>query len=225
MGGDCMAALQPAIDALGLGGRGYENNMPELIQGESGGDPSAQNPSGASGCGQTMPDTFSAFAQPNCTDIFDPMCNLMASMAYQEAAYGGPVDWSAGGYRNGGRIPGAGGAMKMIMGHAGERVLTVGQNRIFESFVDTVTRGGGVAGLGGLGQGDPGRAVRGSVVGGDLSISITNDLSGLTVQGPVTPEELEDMIDEKSRETANGVLSALGGERLGYSPRYASRRT
>jgi hypothetical protein len=107
-GGDCASQLQPAIDQLGVSGRGYENTMPGLIQCESGGDSGAINDwdSNAAagtpsiGCTQMIQPTFDAYAQPNCTDISDPLCNIMASIAYQEARYGGPVPgcpYNAGG--------------------------------------------------------------------------------------------------------------------------------
>lgn len=141
-GGDCMGALPAAIKAAGLEGKGYENSMPGLINCESGGDPKAQNPSGASGCGQMMPPTFDAYKSSGCNDIFDPMCNLLASLAYQEAAYGGPVPGCP--YLTGGVVPGMG--QQMIMAHGGERVLTQAQNKTFEALVNNPATAGASGG-------------------------------------------------------------------------------
>jgi len=61
-----------------------------LMMQESGGDPNAYNPSGASGLMQMMPDTFAAYSQGG--DIWDPVSNIMASITYQMARYGYLVD-------------------------------------------------------------------------------------------------------------------------------------
>ena len=117
-------------------------------------------------------------------------------------------------------IPGFG--ERMVRAHGGERILSPAQNTLFESMVYALTSNNTLAAA--LANPTFDRATpRGGA--NSVSVNITNDLSGLTVQGPITPDELEDLIDEKSAETANAVLSALGNERVGHSGRYATRRS
>jgi SLT domain-containing protein len=67
--------------------------LSSLASQESSGDPNAVNAeSGASGLMQMMPETFAAFSQGG--DIMDPIANIVASIAYQNATYGGLVDFS-----------------------------------------------------------------------------------------------------------------------------------
>lgn len=64
--------------------------MMVLISKESGGNPKAYNPSGASGIGQMMPGTFNAWSLGG--SIWNPIANLVASMRYIMANYGSPFN-------------------------------------------------------------------------------------------------------------------------------------
>jgi hypothetical protein len=69
-----------------------------LMMQESGGDPAAVSPDGATGVMQLMPETWDAYNVGG--DITDPVANIMASINYQLARYGGLVDFSP--YKDGG---------------------------------------------------------------------------------------------------------------------------
>lgn len=71
-----------------------------LAMEESGGDPNAQNPSGASGLMQMMPETFAAYEVDTSDDIWNPVDNAGASLRYQKDRYGYVVEhapYTAGG--------------------------------------------------------------------------------------------------------------------------------
>lgn len=70
------------------------NKIMTLAQQESGGDPNARNPSGASGLMQMMPETFAAYQVAPSDDIFNPVHNVGASSRYQLDRYGELVTFS-----------------------------------------------------------------------------------------------------------------------------------
>lgn len=59
-----------------------------IISHESSWNPSAYNPSGASGLGQLMPGTFAGNAVPGHGNIWDPVDNLAAAINYMKRRYG-----------------------------------------------------------------------------------------------------------------------------------------
>lgn len=59
-----------------------------IISHESSWNPSAYNPSGASGLGQLMPGTFAGHAVPGHGDIWNPVDNLAAAINYMKSRYG-----------------------------------------------------------------------------------------------------------------------------------------
>ncbi|MDQ3566407.1 MAG: hypothetical protein M3436_20805, partial [Pseudomonadota bacterium] len=155
-GGDCGAAIPAAVEQLGVSDE-YLQSMQSLGMGESGMDMGAVNDydsnaaagTPSTGCWQMIPSTFEAYAQPDCMDINDPLCQAMSSIAYQEAVHGGPVwnpGYAEGGitsinnrptlpiFRNGGVVPGRGGRLAMVDG--GERVLTPRDSRTLEALVE-----------------------------------------------------------------------------------------
>jgi SLT domain-containing protein len=88
------------------------SSLTSLMSCESGGDPNAMNPSGASGLMQMMPETFDAYNVGG--DIMDPVSNIMASINYQMGRYGHLV--SACPYKEGGF---ALGPTQALIGEAG----------------------------------------------------------------------------------------------------------
>jgi hypothetical protein len=97
-------ALNAAADAMGLS-PSERVAFVTLMAYESGsfdklgtGSASAYNPSGASGLLQMMPGTFAAYAQQGHGDIWNPVDNAMASIAYVRARYGSA--WNIPGIRD-----------------------------------------------------------------------------------------------------------------------------
>jgi hypothetical protein len=82
-----------ALNGLGMDASPEAISKLESLAGqESSGDPNAMNPSGATGLMQLMPETWASYN--NGGEITDPVANLMASIRYQMATYGGLVDFS-----------------------------------------------------------------------------------------------------------------------------------
>ena len=149
-GGDCGAAIPAAVEQLGANPE-YLNSMQSLGQEESGMDMGAINTydinaimgNPSTGCWQMIPSTFNAYAEPDCMDINDPLCQAMSSINYQDAVHGGPVwhaGYSEGGlagtvpiFTNGGVVPGAGSRLAVV--HGGERVLTDQHNDTLEALL------------------------------------------------------------------------------------------
>jgi TP901 family phage tail tape measure protein len=89
--------------------------METLVQKESGGDPHAYNPSGASGLCQMKPGTYARWATLR-GGIWNPVSNAAASMRYITATYGAP--WNIPGLM-GGYYPGykGGGPVRFDTGY------------------------------------------------------------------------------------------------------------
>jgi hypothetical protein len=68
------------------------STLETLMSAESSGDTGATSPDGAMGLMQLMPDTWAKFGQGG--DPYDPVANIVASIAYQMATYGGLVSFS-----------------------------------------------------------------------------------------------------------------------------------
>ena len=106
--------------------------MELLISKESGGNPAAHNPSGASGIAQMMPATFGNWTTGG--SIWNPVANLVASMRYIGNLYGSPANipgLTSGnyvGYDNGGWLP-PGLSLSANMTGEPERVLNASQLR------------------------------------------------------------------------------------------------
>ena len=106
-----------------------------MVGAESGGNPRAFNPSGASGLLQMKPGTYAAFATL-AGGIWDPISNAAAAERYIAARYGAPWNIpgveSSGyrGYAGGGRIPedvlGIGRSGAGYLFHGGEVVTPLG---------------------------------------------------------------------------------------------------
>ena len=123
------------------------------LQQESGGNPRAINnwDSNASrgtpskGLMQVIDPTFAAnWDGRTPKDIWNPLSNIVASMKYAIRRYGSlPAAYDrAGGYADGGVIPGARGSRddRYVLAQAGERVLSRAQNRAFEDIVSAISQ-------------------------------------------------------------------------------------
>lgn len=200
--GSCSQQVDPAIQQLGLSDA-YRQPTLDIIQRESGDNPSIQNleGSGATGCMQFMPDSFENFKEPGCDDITDPMCNVLAGLKFQEY-YGGPGKF----FDLGGRVPGTGPQSAVV--HGGERVLTAGQNTTFERLVNSITLGGNT--LPGMGAGPN---VRGAGAGSNVNIHQTFDVAKMG--SDVTPEQVQ----QAARDGANAAIRELPGTRHGVRRR------
>lgn len=212
--GSCFDQLPAALEQAGYGPE-YEQPTRDIIQRESGGDPSVDNTegSGAAGCGQFMPSTFANFSG-ECTDIYDPLCNVMAMLRYQDSL-GGPGNY----YADGGVIPGPAGAGRMVWAHAGERVLPRSLATAFDNLATSVSAGGA------LGNGiNPGAGAPAGI-GARSNITIQQDFSGMQVGGEITPDEIKELAYAGGIEGANDALTYMGSKRRQHSGRIASRRT
>lgn len=133
---------------------------------ESSGDPRAINLTDSNaaaghpskGLMQVIDPTFQTNRDPMLSpDIWDPMANVGASMRYAIAQYGNlPAAYDrAGGYHAGGMLPaGEGWWHKTAL--EPERVLSPGQNVLFEQLVGGLTRGKGGVQVGGMTVGTSG---------------------------------------------------------------------
>ncbi len=72
---------------------------------------------------QTIDPTFNAYKLPGHGNIWNPVDNAIAAIRYMFSRYGHIVGPSSTGYAKGGIIPGALGAARNIIAHAGEWVL------------------------------------------------------------------------------------------------------
>jgi hypothetical protein len=213
-GGDCMGQLPAALKQLGLEGTDFETMMPGLISCESGGDSGAINDYDSNaaagtpsiGCTQMIQPTFDAHAASGCTDIRDPLCNLMASMNYQQSKYGGAVPGCP--YLTGGIIPGHG--PKPIIAHGGEAVISArgyeALNQLATAAIqwsaspaaDAVTRNGV---YGGPVHGGDGASI------GDVKVTV--DLSGSNFGGDMTEEKVRTIAHDAAREGINAGFDDL----------------
>jgi hypothetical protein len=150
--GDAPGTLQPGAAAnLTIGKALQQGGWPGdlvtpasgIVWRESRGNARAQNPSGARGLMQIMPQT-AAGVGANYGQLYDPVYNTSTGWrVYQQA--GGFAPWVAPpggdytnepvyGYEKGGLIPGRPGEEKQILAHAGEIVLPRGVSDAFLRF-------------------------------------------------------------------------------------------
>jgi SLT domain-containing protein/phage-related protein len=220
--GACFDALPDALKQMGLEGTAYETMMPQLIQCESGGDPNAVNDwdSNAAagtpsiGCGQMIGPTFDKWQVAGCSDIRDPLCNLMASMNYQEGVYGEAR--GCGGYLVGGRIPGMG--HRMIRAAGGERVLTRGQNQNFEALVNSLNNPRNVN------PGTVAPAVAGSIAH-SYQVTINQQFPDVKMGADMSPEEFSQLAFEGGYNGAAALFDDIGSRQQGHSARIAKGRS
>lgn len=215
-GSDVESWKQQALQQLSMSA-GPENTSPlnSLMQQESGGDPSIMNTegSGASGLMQMMPDTFNAYCG-SCCDIFDPVCNLMASISYQMDRYGGLQ--SGGPYRNGGLIPGMRGSSQLVNAHAGERILPIGTTdaveRLANSLVLWSRHDEAVRGAGSGAYAVPANA-GGAGADSGLTVHVNNDFSGANFGSGVSLQDVHDVATLASRQSIEDAFKQANGER------------
>jgi TP901 family phage tail tape measure protein len=112
------------------------SKLHNLAMKESGDNPKAKNPSGASGLMQMMPPTFDAHKVNAGDDIMNPIHNTAASARYQKAQYGGLTTQSP--YRNGGVIPGVPGQRVLLQAESGERVLPIDVTKAFDKLSTSI---------------------------------------------------------------------------------------
>lgn len=85
LGGNVQGWVKAAMAITGVGASWYQGLL-AMIAHESGGNPAARNPSGASGIAQTMPGTFAAYSLGG--SMWSPIADLVAAIRYILARYG-----------------------------------------------------------------------------------------------------------------------------------------
>jgi TP901 family phage tail tape measure protein len=89
LSGDASSWLMSALQMTGTP-TSWVPAMETLMSQESGGNPTAHNPSGATGIAQMMPGTFAANMFGSLNNILNPIDNLCASIDYIKKEYGTP---------------------------------------------------------------------------------------------------------------------------------------
>lgn len=146
-GGDVPNFTGPWVDVMNkiAKAKGWSvKDWKDLIQGESGGDPTARNPSsGAFGIGQFLGSTLTAYAKYGSTST-DPSRQIHAMGQYISDRYGTPTNayhtWlsrSPHWYAEGGVVPGGEGTPVPIVAHAQEWVLNALQQQRIANMLGT----------------------------------------------------------------------------------------
>jgi len=104
--GNAVNWIQQAMKDAGVSGSQWLTGLEAMVQHESGGNPNAVNPVGinpvtgqimrqggehATGIAQMLMSTFQAYMKPGMNNILNPVDNLVASIRYIQARYGGIV--------------------------------------------------------------------------------------------------------------------------------------
>ena len=89
LSGDASSWLMSALQMTGTP-TSWAPAMETLMSQESGGNPTAHNPSGATGIAQMMPGTFASNIFGSLNNILNPIDNLCASIDYIKKEYGSP---------------------------------------------------------------------------------------------------------------------------------------